>query len=215
MTNETDNLDTLINDLSDDLSCVTPCKHPLALMFIWITIALTFVASTVIFMGLRPDIITKVNDSIFLLEISLSAAIALSAGASAFYLRVPDRCGAKWVGIVPYTLFSVFISWTIIQIIAEGIHMPDFHWVHCASDSGIFVSIPLAVLTFITAKRSATTKRFTMMAMQAMAVGGLGYIALRLTCIMDTMGHDLVYHMLPFLVLGIIVGLIAHRLYRW
>lgn len=215
MKNEKDNLDTLINDLSDDLSCVKPCGHPLALMATWLTIAIAFVGGVTLFMGIRPDIAIKINEATFLLEIGLSAAIALTAGASAFYLRVPDRCGAKWVGVVPYSLLAVLIGWEIIRLVTSDVILPDIHWVHCATDSGVFMSIPLAVLTFITARRSATTKPFTMMTMQAMAVGGLGYIALRLTCIMDSLGHDLVYHMLPFLVLGTITGLIAHRLYRW
>jgi hypothetical protein len=215
MNEKVDNIEMLIKNLSNDLECKKPCKHPVICFVSWLVLSLVCSAGVLAFMGIRHDLADKMIDPYFLLEIVTAGFITISAGIAAFYLRIPDARGAGWLTAIPYAFLTVFIAWTIIRFITENATFPDMHWVHCASDSGAFIAAPLALLCFLTAKNSATTRPATMMIMQAMTVGGLGYICLRLTCAMDTMGHSLMYHILPFLVLGAIIGLLAHRLYRW
>ncbi len=67
----------------------------------------------------------------------------------------------------------------------------------------------------MTARKDATVHPVLLVAMIPLAAGSLGYICLRLSCMMDTAGHNLVYHMGLFLILGMLLRVIARRLYRW
>ena len=209
------NIDALIEDLTEDLNCMKPLPHPFCCLTIWMAVAIAYSAITIYFMGLRADILTKLQEPVFLLEIGLAATITVTAAAAALYARVPDSRGAGWLAAVPSSFLVIFALWSTIRFITEDAIIPEINWVHCATSSGMFIAIPLAALTFLSIRKCASTMPTTMLLMQAMAVGGLGYICLRLTCIMDTMGYSLVYHIAPFLVLGTLIGVVARRFYRW
>ncbi len=61
----------------------------------------------------------------------------------------------------------------------------------------------------------AATHPVRMAIMNILAAGGLGYVTLRFSCLVDDIGHTCVYHLLPFVVAGAVLGLLARWLYRW
>lgn len=208
--------DSLIETLSGELQPVKPLKHPLIGFSGWIVIAALYVTLCVSHMGLRGDMAERLHDSGFLLETGLSILMSLTAGAAAFFLRIPDSRGACWFSSIPLALLGLFALWGLFRFASEGFVVPEFHWVHCATNSGLFIAVPLAILTFLIFRKCcATTRPLTLLTMLGTSVGALGYLCLRLTCSMDAMGHALLYHIIPFIVIGLLLGVIATRIIRW
>jgi hypothetical protein len=208
--------DSLIKELSGELQPVKPLRHPLICFSGWLLIAALYVVCSVLIMGMRGDILEKMYDTHFLLETGLAIIISATAGASAFFLRIPDSRGALWLSITPFFFLALFSLWGLIRFVQEGYMIPEFHWVHCATNSGLFIAIPLAIITFLIFRKCcATTRPLTLLVMLGTSVGALGYLCLRLTCSMDAMGHALLYHIIPFIVIGLLLGVIATRIIRW
>ena len=206
---------TLINDLSKDLASTGKPARPLMRTLIWLSISGLATAIFFYFIGLRSDLAPKLQAADFLREVTLLIALTTTAGYAAFLLSVPDKGGKAWFIPIPLTLFAVAVLSTIITMLTTGFTWPELRFVHCIEHAGLFVIVPAALITFMTARKGATVHPVLLMMMIALAAGSLGYICLRLSCMMDSIGHNLVYHMSPYLILGMLLGLIARRLYRW
>jgi len=63
--------------------------------------------------------------------------------------------------------------------------------------------------------KGSTTQPYLMILMNVIAVSGLGYIGLRITCASDDIGHICVFHILPYIALGAFIAMIGRRFYRW
>ncbi len=206
--------ETLIDNLTEELKPRKKLAHPLARALPWMMVAMAYVAGIVNYLGVRPDFAAMLQDSIFLMDTGLMAAVSISAALSAAWLCVPDMRGVKWLVAVPFTLLATFFAWCAIVSHVDGFSMPDMHWDHCFNDAMMMGFLPAAAIMFLTL-RGATTKPLTMSLMSVLSVAGLGYVGLRFTCMMDTIGHAGMYHLLPFVVFGALLGAAARFVYRW
>ena len=144
----------------------------------------------------------------------MMALTGLSAALCAAFLCVPDMRGQKWLISVPFTFLAVFLLWIGLRSWVEGVDMPAIHMGHCMSDGFWMAGIPAAIMVFLST-RGATTRPYLSALMVTLAITAFGYIGLRATCMMDTVGHATIYHLIPFTVFGAVLGLIARRLYKW
>jgi hypothetical protein len=206
--------EALIKELSGDLEPVKRLSHPLLRVLPWMALACAYVAGVVYTLGVRPDISARLVDPIFLFETSLLGFVALSAALVSSWLCVPDMRGKSWMAGVPLTALGVFALWTTIKGFSEGLNMPAIHWDHCFNDGALMGFVPMAAVVFF-ARGGTTTHPVMMSLMNTLSVGALGYVGLRLTCIVDTVGHACFYHFFPFVVLGLVTGVFARKLYRW
>lgn len=213
MTQEKD-IDELIGKLSEELEPVKPLPHPLIQAIPYILISFAYMAVVVFYVGVRPDVAAKLGDSAFMIEIFLMGFLAITSTITAIYLTIPDMRGDKWLLAVPFTLLGAFFAWVTIRSFTEGVHMPKIHLDHCMGEGGYMTIIPLAVLFFLT-KRGATTRPYLSFLMTIFAIAGLGYVGLRFTCMMDTIGHATVSHMIPYIVIGSLLGIAAKKIYKW
>ncbi len=208
------NVENLIDHLSAELKPVPVLAHPLRRTLPWVLMAAVYVAGVLSFLGLRPDLAEKLTQGSYLFEISVMGFISLSAVLCSSWLCVPDMRGNKWLPAIPLAGLAVFLVWTVVMGVLEGVHMPPPHWDHCF-ESGILMGfIPMVAMVFL-ARKGATTRPVTMSLMNTLSVGALGYVGLRLVCPTDTIGHAFFYHLFPFVILGLVAGLAARRLYRW
>lgn len=206
--------DTVIDNLCEELK---PCKrlaHPLLRALPWALMAALYVAAVVNFLGPRPDVAAKLQDSAFLMDIGLMSAVSLSAALAAAWLCVPDMRGARWIVAVPLTLLAVFFFWCGIIVHLDGFSVPEMHWDHCFSDAMLMGAVPAAAIIFLV-RRGATTRPFMSAAMSVLSVAGLGYVGLRFTCVLDSIGHAGLYHLLPFVAFGVAMGAAARFVFRW
>ncbi len=208
-------LDHLINDLADDLEPVSRIAHPLARALPWLLVSTIYTAIVVYLVGLRPDWYEKLTqDAAFVFEIKTAAIIGVSALICSAFMAVPDMRGQKWMLAVPITVLGVFSSWMLARCITEGVYMPQMHWDHCFTEAILMTFVPAVCMVFIS--RIGTTTRPLMMSLcNMLAIAALGYIGLRFTCMVDTVGHACFYHLFPFVVLGTLLGFVARKLYSW
>lgn len=207
-------LEELMDDLAKDLEPVDVLRHPLNRALNYMSIALIYVGGIALFLGFRPDMEAVLQEQNFLFEMILMSALFVSAAFAAAWLCVPDVRGQKWIIAIPLTLFFVFVTWTGLQYYLNEVTIPHIHWHHCAMDAGMVATIPVAAIVFMS-MRGATTHPVLSSFMGILSMSALGYISLRFTCMSDELGHIAVYHILPFVVGGSILGYIAQRLYRW
>ncbi len=207
-------VDDMINSLTDELEPVKPMAHPMARALPWMIGAAVYAWFVVHHIGLRPDSLEKLSDLHFLFENMLVGLVGISAALCACWLCVPDMRGQKWIIAVPFSFLAVFFLWGGLRSLIEGVHMETAHFGHCMGDGFWIAIVPAAIMVFLSTG-GATTRPFLSAFMASLSVASFGYIGLHFTCMMDTVGHAMVYHLIPFVLLGMALGLIARRLYRW
>ena len=206
--------DDLIKSLCGDLTPMQAVGCQVRRSFPWILFSGLYAAIVIHYAGMRPDLSEALHSGVFLFELVLVGVTALFAAFSSISMTVPDMQGRKWLKPVSFTLMGVFFLWAFTQWIAGGMSLPHFHWGHCINQGAILGLIPIAMLLYMT-KRGSTTTPVLMSIMNVTAVGALAYIALRLTCMVDDVGHIFFFHVLPFLVIGTLLGALARKIYNW
>ena len=206
--------DSLINKLCDDLEPVQCTRHPWKCSFVWVIASVLAGVALAFYIGIRHDWAEAIQSPEFVFEMLLVALIGLSAVYNAALLRIPDMRGQRWAIVVPLTLAGVFVLWKVIYIALGFFTMPhvDFH--HCMREAMMVAALP-AIFMFIMSVQGYTTRPILMMVMNGLAVTAISYIVLRFTCPSDELGHTLYAHLLPFAIIGSVLGLLARRLYKW
>ena len=214
MSDEEKNIDSLIDDLSEDLKPVRKLWHPFLMISPWLIICMAYLAGVIHFLGIRMDIEEQLSDLAFVFEMSLVVTIALSAGYTAGWLAIPDMRGQKWMLSVSSTLFGVFLLWNISHIITSGMLIPEIHWHHCFSDAMLMGFVPVAVLSILV-RKGTTTRPGWMAFMSSLSIGAMGWGAMRITCGAEHTGHLLLYHFFPYILIAVILGVLARKIYNW
>lgn len=209
------NLDSLIGNLTEELEPTKPMAHPFIRMMPWCALVLVYVYLVVEYVGVRHDLGAKLTDPRFIFEISIISFVGITALISSNYLCVPDMRGRSWMIALPFTGLGLFSIWSVIHaIMIEGEHMPQLHIDHCMGEGAFMAVIPLAMLLFMM-RKGATTRPLLMASMNVLTVISISYIGLRMTCAMDSVGHTVVGHLLPYIGIGLVLGLAARKLYKW
>ena len=208
------NIDDLIGSLTDELEPVKPMGCPARRIVPWVVVSVVFVVGCVFSMGTRHDISTLFTNHIFLFEMVLMTLTFIGAALSSSYLCVPDMQGQKW--LIPTTLTSagIFVLWSAIRFFIEDGAMPHLEFEHCMGEGAFMAIVPVAILIFML-KQGTTTRPYLMMSMNVLAIAALGFVALRFTCPIDTVARATLSHLLPYIALGAVLGLLARRLYKW
>ncbi|MGH1456166.1 MAG: NrsF family protein [Alphaproteobacteria bacterium] len=209
------NVQSLIDDLASELGEPKVMRHPLYSCVPWAVVGIVYIVFAFSVLGVRHNIFEKIADPNFVFEISLTLSLSISAAFSAIWLRYPDIRGQSWILSIPLTLFAVFTVLISLRTFMEAPSLPDIHVAHrCYKHALIFGVIP-AISIWVLSMRGKTTHPVLLSLMNALAVGGLGYIGLRITCHADDVRHLCIYHILPYLLLGFIAAVCGRRIYRW
>ncbi len=208
------NTQSLIDSLSSDLKEVKVCCHPLKKALPWILGSFIYLALGVFVFGVRFDMGERLLDSTYLFEMGLIVAMSFSAALCSLWLSVPDMRGQRWMLAVPITFFGALVFWIALRFVFDLGDMPHIGWHHCLNEAIIFGAIPAAALCFLSS-RGKTTQPGMMLFMNVIAIGGLGYIGLRIVCGSDDIGHLFVFHFFPYIVIGLFISALGRRIYRW
>ncbi len=208
------NTDALIDSLCAELKPCCRMRHPLWNVGPWVLFAFLYVIGAVYFQGFRIDIYSKLHHVDFVFELSLVAAMSVSAAFCAMWLCVPDMRGQTWMVSVPFTLFASLVLLLGLRAGLQGFVMPEIQWCFCYKSSLLYGLIP-AFTIFMISVKGKTTHPDLLAFMVSLAVGGLGYLGLRLVCLSEDIGHILIIHTLPYFLFGLLAALIARRIYRW
>lgn len=211
---KTNATDELIKSLGADLEPVKPFGCPLRRALPWIAFSALYAGLLAYFVGMRPDMGKMLFEGPFLFEMILVGATAIFTAVTSMYMGVPDMCGQKWLKPVSLTLLATFFTWAGTQWFATGMTLPPISWGHCIDQAAIIALLPIAALLYMV-KGGTTTTPVLMSVMNVTSVGAFAYIALRITCMSDDVGHIFFFHVVPFLVVGTLLGVLARKIYKW
>lgn len=209
-------IDELIQSLASEAKPVKTLLHPALRVLPWVIVSLAYMAGVIHFLGLRYDFSDKMREDTFMFEMILVLSMSASAAYAAGLLSIPDMRAQKWFLAVPTTIFGVFMLWMGAKLAMDigHIKLSKISWHHCFSDGLMVAFIPVVAIIFLV-RRGCTTMPGWACFMSTIAVGGIGWIGLRLSCSNDHIAHTFYFHYTPFLVLGVLLGLLAHRIYKW
>lgn len=209
------NLDNLIEGLSDELQPVKPLAHPLVRMASLIVVCILYAAAMIAMLGPREDFMPKMMYEIdYIFEILLSLGIFMSSAVALGWMSIPDMRGQTWMKAVPLTLAGIFLLWAGLRMVFEWDEPLVFKLQNCSLDGFFMTLLPVAALV-LTSRKGATTQPGWTSFMTVLSFSGLGWAGLRFTCGANTFLQSFVIHFIPFIVLGIIFGLFARRIFRW
>lgn len=206
--------ETLIVSLCCELDCVRVMPHPFRRTLPWIILAALYVGGSVALFGLRSDFSSIIYQQNYVFELALAFLMSLSAAFCATWLCIPDMRGQRWMIAVPTTFFTVLFLWLLTKATFGSFVLPVMEWHICFTEAVIFGFLPAAAI-FILSVAGKTTSPLLLSFVNTLAVGGLGYIGLRLTCASEDIGHICCYHVLPYAFLGLLAAIISRRIYRW
>ena len=209
------NLDKLIDGLADDLEPAKPLAHPLLRMAPLIVVCILYVGAMIAMLGPRQDFMPKMmHDIDYVFEILLSLSIFISSAAALGWMSIPDMRGQTWMKAVPVTLAGVFVLWAGLRTFYEWDQPLVFELRNCSLDGLFMTFLPVAALVF-TSRQGATTQPVWASFITVLSFSGLGWAGLRFTCGANTFLQSFVIHFIPFILLGVVFGLFARRIFRW
>lgn len=209
-----DGLNEVINNLTLDLQPVRVAIHPALKALLWLFIVVAYIYCVLQWMGVRSDVNERLADSQFLYEIITVGLIGFSAACASVWLSIPDLRGNGWIVVVPIVLGVNFLLWLSLMGSDDLIALDHAHWNHCFEDGLFMAGIPALVIAVVS-MRGNTTHPYKMAAMNTVAGASAATIGLRFSCSIDSIDHAVLYHVLPFVVLGTILGFFARKIYRW
>lgn len=211
-------VEELIAALETDLKPVRPLHHPFLRVMPVMIVVLAYLAGVIHFLGIRMDIMDRLHDSAYLYELGLTVVISITAAYSAGLLSIPDMHEKTWFLAVPSSLFAALFLWMCcefgIEAFAGDVNISHLSWSHCFSDAMLMAFVPIVALVMLV-RKGATTRPKWMAFMSVLSVGALGWASLRITCIAEHSEHIMIFHFMPFVILGTICGLLANRIYKW
>lgn len=208
-------LDKFIEGLADDLEPVKPLAHPLKRMAPLIVVSILYVGAMIAMLGPRDDFMPKMmHDIDYVFEILLSLGIFVSGTVALGWMSVPGMRGQTWLKAVPVTLAGVFLVWAGLRIFFEWDQPCIFKLQNCSIDGLLMTCLPVAALVF-TSRQGAITQPGLTSFITVLSFSGLGWAGLRFTCGAGTFLQSFVIHFIPFVLVGVLFGLFARRLYKW
>jgi hypothetical protein len=204
----------MIELLCQDLEPVQKCRNPVYCATTWFFMGILSVIIIGSVMSFRHDLIEKLTDAIFLTEVVLILSLSFSAALASAYLRVPDGEQHKYVLAFTYILGAVVAVFIGREIFLHEALWPALSFSKCMLDA-IFTGVFPVVFMMLMMRGQKTTRPVLCGSLNALAAGSIGYLGLRLTCGSDAVSHVCFYHIIPFVLLGIVIGVLARRLYRW
>ena len=211
-----DNVNKLVGQLLDSHQPVTPEHHPLLRVMPLLLGVIAYMACVTLLIGLRADWQAMLSESaIHQIELLLSFIVSVMGMLAAGWLRIPYASSQRlFVGLALST-GALFLGFQLFRLISEGINFATLKaLIDCYIDSLLLATLPTIALV-MNQRSGSSTHPYLSALMGTFAITGFAWIGLRLTCGYDLAGHNAIAQLSPFMLLGVVMGLFAKRLYRW
>lgn len=208
-------VDTLIDTLAQEAAPVKPAPHPFALFAQWMGGAAAYIALTLLFSGLRPDLLDKLHSPLFLLELVLLLCIVATASLSAALLSFPDMHQKRRMVILPVLMFALLVLLITVSWHADTPPSPPpLHSVECLLYIAFLSVLPAAWL-FYSMRKLASTHHYLAGSIALLTAFSIGALSLRLYEQTDSIMHVVQWHYLPMLGITIIGLWLGKTLLKW
>jgi len=210
-----DDIERLVNNLSQDVQAVKPVPHPILLSLRWLAAAFGYLVIALVISGVRPDLGLQLNHPWFVAEIAMLAAILITTASSAALLSFPDLHQQRALAFAPAGIFALFVL--VIVCAWQGDSPPALlprHSFECTlSILGISL-LPTAAIFYVM-RRFASTHPGLSGTTAVLFAFGIGALWLRLYESNDSILHVIEWHYLPMIAVGLSGLWLGKRLLRW
>ena len=211
----TEDIDKTIEKLCSNLKPVK-CCNPTRRSLLWIVLVICYTSAVAITIGFRENIIESMAREDFVFELVLAFSIALTASLMTFWLSTPDCEKYKKFMAVPFTLLAVQVMWVADRLFFEGLGDFRDNWLsHCWMNTALHTSLPALAVVVLIKKGGATVMPCLLATNALIAVSEFGWIGMRLICPKDNVGEAYILNFLPYVVMGVVLGFVAKRLFKW
>ena len=203
--------------LVDDLRPVRAMKVRTGLALAGM-VAVAVILSTILLLGLRPDVAAGRFQPLFLFANGLFLIVALGTGLAAIRMGLPrvGQSSQGWKSVV--TALGLLPVAALIMLVSRTELMPAVlvtsHELKCVA-MGLALGLVNAAVLVWWLRRGAPTSPERAGLLVGLSSGAVGIFAFAFHCPFDSFYHVGLWHMMP-LVLGAILGrLIVPPLVRW
>jgi hypothetical protein len=210
-----ENIDDLVEKLAQDGAAIKPAPHPFVQSLQWLAAAAIYLAVSLAFSGLRPDLAERLHDQWFVAELAALCGICLVTALSAALLAFPDLHQKRMLAWAPALVFALFVIILFCAGQAGGLTAPlPAHSFECTLGIAMMALLP-AAWTFYTLRRYASTHYRLAGSIAMLSAFSIGALWLRLHEVTDSIEHVIEWHYLPMLAIGLIGLWLGKHLLRW
>ncbi|MCC6599025.1 MAG: DUF1109 domain-containing protein [Alphaproteobacteria bacterium] len=213
--------DSLIQTMVEE-GASRPLPHPVKQTILWLAGTGFYLGFMGGYFGLRPDIVLKIDNFLYGLEIFFLCCMSVSTAMAAFCLSRPDGHQKPWMKYLPFGFAAL---WTVTAFTGAMDQIPIaeiFSAMSIAMSRGAFdcpkhialFSIPPGLAIFLIVRLGAPTQYLWAGSIATWSATSFGYLLLRLIEQNDNPAHLIVWHALPIVfmcALGMIIGKYALR----
>ena len=195
-----------------------PLPHPFQQALFWLGGTIAYLTVLSGYSGLRSEIMDRLGDPIYALELALLIGMALSATLAALCLSRPDSYQKPVVKYVPFVFLALWVLAALA--VADGLswdtilHTMTLGQFDCVWHILLF-SVPPAAAIFMIVRKGATIQTAWAGSMATLAVTSFAYLCMRLIEQNDNPAHLVVWHALPIVLLCVLGMLAGMYLLRW
>jgi hypothetical protein len=210
-----ENIDDLVEKLAQDAAAIKPAPHPFVQSLQWLAAAAIYLAVSLAFSGLRPDLAERLHDLWFVAELAALCGICIITLLSAALLAFPDLHQKRKLAWAPAWVFTLFVIILFFAGQADGLAAPlPMHSFECTLGIAMMALLP-AAWTFYTLRRYASTHYRLAGSIALLSAFSIGALWLRLHEVTDSITHVIEWHYLPMLGIGVTGLWLGKRLLRW
>ncbi|MFI4939646.1 MAG: DUF1109 domain-containing protein [Burkholderiales bacterium] len=210
-----ENIENLIDKLAQDAAAIPPAPHPYMLSLKWMAWATGYLFLSLLFSGLRPDLMVKLHQPLFVAEIVTLTGIFISTSISAALLSFPDMHQMRQLATAPVIAFALFVLVMLLAWLADRPPAPSpVHSVECTASITLFSVLP-AAWTFLSIRKLASTHTRLAGCIALLSAFSVGALWLRLYETNDSIMHVVEWHYLPMIGVGAAGLWLGKKLLAW
>lgn len=210
-----ENIDELISKLARDTAGVRRVSHPFALSAEWLIVAVFYIAATVMFTGVRQDLLPRLHETLFAAEIAALVLILITTSLSAALLSYPDLHQKRRYALAPAVSFALFVAVMFFAWRADSPPAPfPVHSFECTLSITLFSLLPAAWTLYVMRKFASTHANWAG-AIALLFAFSTGALWLRLYEQTDSIMHVVEWHYLPMIAIGLIGMRLGRIVLKW
>ena len=208
---------TLIDQLATDAAPVRPLPAPWVRTLVWIALSVPYLAVVILVMSPRADLLAKLSEWRFAIELSAALATGVTAAMAAFLSVVPGT--DRKVLMLPLVPLAVWLGSVGQGCVSDWMRLGSFglatppSWT-CVRGTLIVSALP-AVAIAIMLRRGAPLMPVATAALGALGAAGLGHVGLRLFHSQDASIMILVWQIGTVFLLTMLAGLAGRHIFCW
>lgn len=205
------NIDNLITKISQE-GAKKPLPNPMKVTVKWLLLMVLYFVVLASFSGLRPDILVKLLQPLFLFELVMILTLGVVCAYVASVLALPDSAQKPWIRFVPFVFLTCLLAILAYQIwttktlpLADCLKLGNYQCIMHI----IFYAIMPAIVMFVMIKKAAPIKCCWLGSVVGLCVASFSYAMMRLVEASDDPSTLAVWHLVPvFLMIagGVMIG---------